>query len=333
MKSHDPLFTNVQLSAYPDKLTYADKIVLAGSCFAEHIGKKLTRYKYNVLSNPSGILYNSNSIARAFERIAKQKYYRHDELIMHQGMYHSMDHHGAFSGADPDDVLRKINDSLNDAHSHLLKTKMAFISLGTSHVYRLKQTNRIVGNNHKMPSDLFVPHSISVKETIEDLEKIYRYIRKLSPAAHVIWSVSPIRHLRDGLVENQRSKSVLILAISEFIASQSDTAYFPAYEIMLDQLRDYRFYAKDMTHPSELAIDIIWKLFSENFIDSVEMERHQSIEQIQRAIEHRILHDNDIAIKSFAAAQLSNIDQLAIKFPDLNWKDERQYFFHLTEPD
>jgi hypothetical protein len=168
---------------------------------------------------------------------------------------------------------------------------------------------------------------------VNELANIYQSIKEISPTANIIWTVSPVRHLKDGLVDNQRSKSVLILAIEQFIKSQEDTHYFPAYEIMMDQLRDYRFYARDLTHPSELAIDIIWDLFSRTYLDPHELEHHSALEKINRAMEHRFLHDNKTGIKLFAESQLRNIDHIAGLFPDMDWKEERQYFFHLIEPD
>ena len=286
-----------------------------------------------MLSNPFGILYNPASISNSFQHIAHEHLYTIDDLVMYDGLYHSMDHHGSYSGHDPEAVTKGINDSIHRAKSQLVKSAFIFVSLGTSKVYLYKGTGRVAGNNHKIPHTHFDSHSMSVEECVLELEKIHRTVKELSPGAHLIWTVSPIRHLRDGLVENQRSKAVLILAIEEFIRNQNHTEYFPAYEIMMDQLRDYRFYGRDLVHPSELAIDIIWDLFSRTYLDPHEVEHHLAVEKIKRATEHRFLHNNKTSIKSFAEAQLRNIDHIAGLFPDMDWKEERQYFFHLIEPD
>ncbi len=329
----DQLTTPVFIESYTPKITYNNAITMAGSCFAEKISQKLIRCKYNVLSNPFGILYNPVSIAQSFERIFEQRHYLVDDLVHYDGLFHSMDHHGSFSGPDQSNVIKKINEAVDNAKEHLEKSKFVFVSLGTSRVYRYKETGLIAGNNHKIPQKHFEPYNLSVEECVSDLEKIYQSVRQISPDAQIIWTVSPIRHLKDGLVENQRSKAVLILAIEKFMRNQNDTGYFPAYEIMIDQLRDYRFYAKDLTHPSDLAIDIIWELFGRVYLDPHEVQHHMAMEKIRRAMEHRFLHDNSTAIKSFAESQLRNIDQLALLFPEMNWKEERQYFFHLIEPD
>jgi len=329
----DRLSTIVTVQPYFPKISYKDPLVMVGSCFAENMEEKLRSYKYNVLSNPFGILYNTSSIAKSFKRIANKQYYVPEELVYHDGLFHSLDHHGSYSGNDQDLMVKKINESIDQAADHLLNCRFAFLSLGTSRIYRYKKTGEIAGNNHKIPSLQFEPGILSVEECENDLRSIYHSLKQLSPDINIIWTVSPIRHVKDGLVENQRSKAALILAIEAFIRSYSDTIYFPAYEIMIDQLRDYRFYARDMIHPSPLAVDIIWEVFCETFLDQHEAEHHPSMEKINKAMEHRFLHDNQEAIKSFAESQLRNIDQLASLYPDMDWKKERQYFFQLKEPD
>lgn len=327
------LATPVDIPPFSSKITFPDGIMMAGSCFAEHISRKLSRYKYQVVSNPFGILYNPASIATSFQRISKQEIYTADELVFHDGLYHSMDHHGSFSAPDINDALSKINEAIQVSKVHLEKSKFVFVSLGTSRVYQYLATSSVVGNNHKIPHTHFKQHNLTVSETLNELQSISSSINQLSSEAKIIWTVSPIRHLKDGLIENQRSKAVLILAIEEFIRAQNNSYYFPAYEIMMDQLRDYRFYARDMLHPSELAIDIIWEIFSQTFLSIQESEHHVAMEKIKRAMEHRFLHENKAATKSFAQTQLRNIDHLVNLFPEMNWKEERQYFFHLTEPD
>ncbi len=333
MNINIPLNTPVDINSFPAKMQYRDSIFLTGSCFTEHIAHKLERYKYHILSNPFGILYNPSSIAKSFHRISQNIPYKADELVFHDGLFHSMDHHGSFSGGDVETVLINIHKSMEAARSHLLKSRFVFVSLGTSRVFRYITTGEVVGNNHKLPQANFLPYIFSVEECMKDMESIYQSIHQLSPDSHVIWTVSPIRHLKNGLVDNQRSKAVLVLAIENFIRNNPKTNYFPAYEIMLDQLRDYRYYSRDMIHPSEVAIDIIWEVFCKTYIDSQESEQHPPIEKVRRAMEHRLLHENHTAIKSFAESQLKNIDHLASLYPDMNWKEERQYFFHLIEPD
>lgn len=333
MSTIDKLFTSVHFPGYLPKITYRDYITMAGSCFTEHISRKMDRYNYRILSNPFGILYNPHSLAKSFRRITAAEYYHGEELIFHDGLYHSMDHHGSFSGSDKEKVLQNINESIDRSRLHLINSKFVFVSLGTAIVYKHNSHGEIVGNNHKIPSVHFDSVALSMDECLQEMEIMYENIKSLNPDTHLLWTVSPVRHMRDGLIENQRSKSALILAIGKFIQAYADTGYFPAYEIMLDQLRDYRYYARDLVHPSDVAIDIIWELFSDTYIDPQESQYHKIMEKIRRAMEHRFLHDDRNAIKSFAEEQLRNIQRIADLFPDMDLKEERQYFFHLIEPD
>lgn len=333
MQTLSHLMTTLNIPRFHQGISYKDPILMTGSCFAEHMERKLSFYKYHVYGNPFGILYNPESIASSFERIRGLKFYTTDEIIHHDGLYHSMDHHGSFSGPDQSLVLEKINKSLDEAHEFLKKTKYAFISLGTSRMYAYIPTGKIVGNNHKIPSGQFEARILNTSGTVECLQRIYDALKHLNPAVQIIWTISPVRHLKDGLIENQRSKAVLILAVEEFVKAHQDTQYFPAYEIMVDQLRDYRYYARDLVHPSDVAIDIIWETLTVLYLDPQESEHHAAIEKIRKAAAHRMLHHQPSAIESFAKAQLRNIDHLALLYPDMDWKDERQYFFHLIEPD
>lgn len=313
------------------KLSYPDPIFLTGSCFAEHIGTKFSRYKYNVLSNPFGILFNPVSIARSFERIVKKEFYSQQELVIQDGIYHSMDHHGSFSDKAPTTVLEAINSTIEFSHHHLVKSKFIFISLGSAKVYRYLKTNAIVGNCHKIPQQQFESFRLTLNDCIASIEKAENSIRTLAPDAHIIWTVSPVRHLKDGFEENQMSKATLLLANDDLIKNHPHNAYFPAYEIMIDQLRDYRYYARDMVHPSPLAVDIIWEIFSDTYFDPPGKITHQHIEKIQRATEHRFLHNDDEGKKTFAAVQLKNIGQLKLNYPELNWVKEEKYFLQLIE--
>jgi hypothetical protein len=333
MRASDQLITKVNIPDFHPKIRYQDAVFMAGSCFAEHISDKLDRYKYGVLSNPFGILYNPVSLARSLDRISNLIYYSPDELLLYDGYYHSMDHHGSFSGKDKQIVTDKINKGIETAHQHLKKCAVAFISPGTARVYRYKETSAITGNNHKIPSAAFSSEQLSVEDCVDAFEKIFASIERLSPDARIIWTLSPVRHIRDGLIENQRSKATLLLAIDEVTRTFPETSYFPAYEIMMDELRDYRYYERDLIHPSPLAIDIIWDLFSNAYLDPKDREYHPLIEKIQRAKEHRFLHDDHEAIRTFAAGQLNQIDELAFKKPELNWQRERQYFFQYLELD
>jgi hypothetical protein len=333
MKPMDQFYTELIPTDFRPKITFGDHIIMAGSCFSEHIAEKLLRFKYRVLSNPFGILYNPASLSESFRRIASRKYYDLQELVQHEELYHTMDHHGSWSDADPLLVIDRINKEIDTTYEHLKQSKFIFISLGTAHVFKYLTTGRIAGNNHKLPPSNFEASRMTMDECLQALEVMSTNIRQVAPNAHIIWTVSPVRHLRDGFIENQRSKSTLLLAIDEMISRHTDHTYFPAYEIMMDQLRDYRFYARDMIHPSVEAVDVIWDYFGETYLDHQDLQVHPSIERVKKAMEHRFLHKNQAAIKSFAEAQLRQITQIEAFAPDLDLKMERQHFFNLIEPD
>jgi hypothetical protein len=325
------LTTTVIVPEFSEKIRHDTSVFLSGSCFTEHIAEKLERYKYPVLSNPFGILYNPVSLARSIERIVNLEFLERDELVFHQGLYHSMDHHGSFSSSDAEDVLKNINESIQNAHDRLKSCSFAFVSPGTAKVYQYRETEAIVGNCHKLPGDSFSAQLLSVSECESAFTKIYSALKSIAPSCHVIWTISPVRHLKDGLVENQQSKATLILGVMEIMKKQGNTGYFPAYEIMVDELRDYRYYNRDMTHPSPLAIDIIWETFQNAYIHAEASEKHAVIEKVKRAMEHRILHENKVATHAFAEGQIIAIDQLQKQYPGLSWEKERSYFEALIE--
>lgn len=331
MSSKDYLITKVKIPEFPDKIQHSSSIFLSGSCFTEHIYQKLDRYKFDALSNPFGILYNPVSIARSIERIVHLEFIQQEELVLNNGIYHSMDHHGSFSSKNPEEVIQRANLSIQEAHDKLKSCGFAFISPGTSKIYRYNNTQAVVGNCHKIPASAFTYEHLSLSECEAAIEKIYASIKSLSPNCKIIWTVSPVRHLKDGLVENQQSKATLILSIMGQMKKHGDTQYFPAYEIMIDELRDYRYYNRDMTHPSSLAIDIIWNTFQQACIDSSAAEIIATIEKVKRAMDHRILTNDKDSTLSFAKAQLKIIDTLEKRFTNLNWEEEKRHFSKLIK--
>lgn len=272
-----PSFTPVDLPSFPGKIQYEDTITMIGSCFAEHIAQRGTQLKYTVLQNPFGILYNPISLEESVRRIVHRQYYQPDELVLQDGLYHSMDHHGSFSGIDKEEVVKSINTMMDNAYTLIPGSKFIFISPGTTWVYRFKASGNIVGNCHKISQAQFEKYKLSFEETCESFEKTYRLIKSVSPTSNIIWTVSPVRHLRDGMIANQQSKATLILATDQMVKQYADCFYFPAYEIMVDQLRDYRYYATDMIHPSEEAINIIWQIFRDQYLDEKDKPLHSMI--------------------------------------------------------
>jgi hypothetical protein len=324
-----PAFTPVTLPPVASRIRYGDTIVLVGSCFTEHIGQRLTTLKYDVNQNPFGILYNPVSLANALHRIIHQQFYTANELVYHDGLYHSMDHHGSFSGPDPAAVLENINTTIASAYQDLLRAGFVFISPGTAIVHQYIATGAISGNCHKLPPSAFSKSMLSVPACLHAFEQLQDDINSISPTAKLIWTISPVRHLSDGLVNNQRSKSTLIMALHFLLEQHPADNYFPAYEILIDQLRDYRYYERDMTHPSTEAIDIIWNTFKTMFLDESEFSIHDKIEKLHRAMAHRFLHDQPEARRTFAETHLKMISEVLRSQPHLSFEKESAYFHSL----
>ncbi len=303
-------------------ISHEDKIFLMGSCFAENIYRRLYALQYQSILNPFGILYNPLSISKAINAILSKKRYKINDLFQHNGLWHSYDHHGAFSNPDMEIVLKQINDSILEAHHFLAKSSVLVITLGTANVFELINNQEIVANCHKVPNHQFRRRRLAIDEIVENMNQWISELSKfgddkIASQRKIILTVSPIRHIRDGLVENQRSKSTLLLAISELEKLLPNVFYFPSYEILIDDLRDYRFYEKDMIHPSEVAIDFIWSKFGNTFFDEKTENLNKEIQQIVNALGHRLLHPETEESLKFKSNLMEKIEKLKLKYPFL----------------
>lgn len=252
------------------------------------------------------------------------------DLFEHAGLWHSWEHHGHFSRPDRAAALAGINTALQSAAAHLKKTNRLLLTLGTADVFRLRSTGQVVANNHKMPAALFEQSRISVAETTERITTVLEKIKVQNPDVQVILTVSPVRHIRNGLVENQRSKATLLLACEQICAAVSYSYYFPAYELLLDDLRDYRFYAEDMLHPSEVGADYIWQFFGDTFFSEETRRLYTRVEKITAAMQHRPFHPETPEHRAFARAQLVAIEQLSEEHPELDFSMEKGHFLHIS---
>jgi hypothetical protein len=264
---------------------------LIGSCFTEHIGKKLNESGFETAINPFGILFNPVSIHRALQRIVSQAYYSEEELFLtHEKRYVSFDHHGRFSGPDLPGVLETINQSINSAYENLKNADVVIITLGSAWVYRLLSSGNVVANCHKVPAKEFAKSLLTSTEIMSALKGIKDCLKQINPNAKVIWTISPVKHLKDGVVENQISKASLIMAVHHLIEETEDY-YFPAYEIVTDELRDYRFFEKDLAHPNLLAVDYVWERFLKTcfFVDA--LEKAKEAESLNKLLQHKKLHE------------------------------------------
>lgn len=316
----------------PFQIQHGDWLMLAGSCFAEHMGQKLAERKFQTLSNPFGIVYNPLSMTQSLHRIlAGNQEFAATELFENQGLWHSWEHHGRFSHPDKSETLANINAAYRQAADFLKQTNCLLLTLGTADVFALRETGQLVANNHKMPGPLFDARRLSVEEIADAVGEVMGKIESATrfhgvPHFQVILTVSPVRHLRMGLVENQRSKARLILACEVVCRQLPYAHYFPAYELLLDDLRDYRFYASDMVHPSEVAVDYIWECFSQTYFSESTRALNARIEKILAAAQHRPFHPNSSQHRAFAQAQLEAIAQIKAEMPALDFEKEVAQF-------
>ncbi len=308
------------------QITHQSQLLLLGSCFTEHIGEKLTERKFNTHTNPFGIVYNPISMVQCLERIsAGNQGFTAETLFENAGLWHSWEHHGRFSKPDKNEALEGINAEYQTAVEHLKKTDLLLLTFGTADVFTLRETGKVVANNHKMPAALFASRRLSVSEIVD------RTVQAIERVANVqvILTVSPVRHTRNGLIENQRSKATLILACEEICKQLDYVQYFPAYELLLDDLRDYRFYAADMIHPSEVAVDYVWEVFSATYFSEKTRQLNERIEKIRAAAQHRPYHPKTEQHQAFARAQLAAIDALKLEMPGLNFEAESGLFLQV----
>lgn len=309
--------TEQTLSLAPNPVGYDDKLLLIGSCFSDNIGNWLTSRYFDVLVNPFGTLYNPLSTARCLRLLAADKRYAASELFEHDGLYHSFDHHSRFSAPTPDEALRRINDACIAGHRQLSRATRLVVTWGTAWVYRLADAEgggSVVGNCHRLPEKRFVRSRLSVDEIATEWRSLIGELTAANPNLRLTLTVSPIRHLKDTLHGNQLSKATLLLAAEQLAAEMPDRVdYFPAYELLIDDLRDYRFYAADMVHPSETAVEYVRTKFAERYFTPATMAVLAQCEKIARALEHRPSDEKSESYKRFLTQNIQTIEQLTAK--------------------
>lgn len=317
--------TRVEMPRKRFEIDHSQAIVTMGSCFSEHIGRRLADGGFRCDTNPFGVLYNPLSISAAIRRILSGKVYDEGspELIAHEGRWHSLMHHSTFSASTKAGCLSLVNERLLSASASLHGASVLLVTFGSAYVYRYKPTGEVVGNCHKLPERMFVRERLLPETIVEDYTRLLAELEACRPDLHIIFTVSPIRHLRDGLHGNQLGKAALLLAIDRLVEAHPDKChYFPAYEIMMDELRDYRFYADDMLHPTPLAIGHIWGYFAEHFFSLSAKKLLQAWEKIRRGLEHRPFDPDSEQYKQFLSQLALRIEQLKEKNPNFDVEKE-----------
>ena len=307
--------TKIPITQNANPIDYNSKIVSFGSCFAENMGDKLLYYKFQSQVNPFGIIFNPFSIEKLIERVVLQRYFTKDDIFFFNERWHCYEVHSELSDADSEVFLSKLNQILLDTQKQLQQATHIIITYGTSWVYRNIETNGIVANCHKVPQKQFSKELLSIDSIQKSIQNTVSLIATLNPKCNFIFTVSPVRHLKDGFVENQVSKAHLIAAIYATTNTKQQTLnYFPSYEIMMDELRDYRFYADDMIHPSSMAIDYIWERFAATQIDASAIATMELVQTIQKGLAHRPFNPNSESHQKFEANLKEKIATLEAQY-------------------
>lgn len=319
------LYTLVESPVDFPRLTHASRLMSLGSCFAAKMGEKLLSAKFHCDVNPYGVLYNPLSISAALREIKLGREYGENDLFFFRECWHSPMHHGDFSSPDAEDTLRRINGRLREARACFSRLDCLLLTFGTAWVYEAKGIGQVAANCHKQPETVFTRRRLSVDEIVLDYQALLSDLLSCAPELKVLLTVSPIRHIRDGLHANNLSKATLLLAIERLqTLFPEHVFYFPAYELLMDELRDYRFYAEDMVHPSEVAVRYVWERFVHSCISAGALRIMEESENIRKALVHKPFRPGADEYKSFLGQIVLKIERLNEKYPYLDFKKERE---------
>nr|WP_299345026.1 GSCFA domain-containing protein [Allomuricauda sp.] len=307
------LQTQIQLLKNQNRIDYSCGVLLLGSCFSENIGNRFTYFQFQATQNPFGILFHPLAIENLLERAVKGRDYDTSEVFELQEKWLSFDAHSVMGRNSQEDLIDSLNKALFRTNTQLEKASHVIITLGTAWVYRRLENDVVVANCHKVPQNQFEKQLLTVEEITGALKRMVQLIQSVSKNTQCIFTISPVRHLKDGFVENQRSKAHLIAAVHQL--QMENVSYFPSYEIMMDELRDYRFYERDMVHPNEVAIDIIWNRFRESWISEDAYVTMDEVDAVQKGLSHRPFNPKSEANQDFQKSLSNKISYLQDRYP------------------
>ncbi|ASB49494.1 GSCFA domain-containing protein [Alkalitalea saponilacus] len=324
--SNDVFRTIVKIDPAEIPIRPESRVLFMGSCFADNIGKQMVESRFKAITNPFGVLYNPISILQAFNNILSNKKTEENDLFLHNHLWHSFHHHGKFSKTTPEKSIEEINNSTLKAHLFLQKTDFIIVTFGTAFVYQHKELKQVVANCHKFPSNYFNRYLLNSDEIVEEWKNLIINLRVFNPSIKLIFTLSPVRHWKDGAHGNQLSKSTLLLAIEKLTSLFEQAWYFPAYEIMMDELRDYRFYDGDMLQPNQVAIDYIWKRFAESQLSRSAQNFYREAIKIQRARQHKPSGNMTPDYLNFLRSTLEQINSIATRYPETLIEKDKEHF-------
>lgn len=314
--------TKIPIGKFENPITYESKLLALGSCFSENIAEKFQYYKFQTATNPFGIIFNPVSIENLIKRAVNKLDFTESDIFFHNELWHCYEVHSELSNSDKDVFLNTLNELIATTHNQILSLTHCFITLGTSWVYRNVGSKQIVANCHKVPQKEFTKELLSIAVIEESLANIINLIHSINPNCTVIFTVSPVRHIKDGFVENTLSKAHLITALQSILNTEKcslNTEYFPSFEIMMDELRDYRFYADDLLHPSKMAVDYIWERFAKAMISEESQLTMEEIASIQKGLAHRPFNPNTESHLRFVANVNGKIAKIRSDFPFISF--------------
>ena len=315
--------TQIPISKTNNPIGYNSKIISIGSCFAENMAEKFDYFKFQNETNPFGIIFNSVSIEKIISRIIKKEFYTEKDIFFYNERWHSYEVHSDLSNSDRQELLETLNKAISETYKNLKEATHIIITYGTSWIYRNTESDQIVANCHKVPQKQFSKELLSVEVIQKSIQNTIDLIQVLNPDINFIFTVSPVRHIKDGFAENQLSKSHLFAGLHQVLKTHNSEFithnYFPSYEIMMDELRDYRFYAEDMLHPNQVAIDYIWHKFSENYISEDSISTMQEVSEIQKSLRHRSFNPDSEQHQKFLAKLQQRISSIQEKWAHIKF--------------
>ncbi len=328
------LMLNIDLKKPANPITYQDKILLIGSCFTEHIGNALGDLKFSVLQNPNGILFGPDSVCKSLLSYIENKKYTASDFFQLNEIWNSWQHHSRLSNIDLNEAVRIVNNSQQQAHNFLKEANWLIITLGSSFSYTLTDNADKAGSNlgegvancHRAPANWFDKRLLQIDESIAMLDDCCKQLLTFNPKLKIIFTISPVRHIRDGVVENNHSKARLIEAVHYLVDKFEQVYYFPAYELVIDVLRDYRFYDIDLVHPNYAATEFVMEKFTETYIDEPSQQLMQELKRIVTARKHKAFQPKTKAHKQFLNAHFERVKDLQSRYPFLDLKEELVYF-------
>ncbi|MCL2597141.1 MAG: GSCFA domain-containing protein [Paludibacter sp.] len=317
--------THVNILPSSRKINYQSKILSFGSCFSESIGKKLQRAYFQIDINPFGILFNPASIAQNIEMLIENHNFTENDLLKNGSLYFNFAFDTSFSDYCVKKCLEKMNSRFTMGFNDLQNADILFITFGTAWVFEHKETGKIVANCHKLPSENFVRRRLDIDEIVFNFQKLFLKLKKFNPDLFIILTVSPIRHVKDGFHENNLSKSILLLSAEKLEKEFENIMYFPAYEIVMDELRDYRFYATDMLHPSESAVEHIWEKFSDTFFSPQTKKILSLAQKVAADNEHLARFEGSEEYANFLKIKEKRENELLLKIKETEKSNEKVF--------